>query len=316
MSSKKSEPTPHIPVLLNEVLDSFEKTHLRTFVDGTLGAGGHATALLNAHPEIEQFLAIDQDAITLEATRTQLDCWKDKTTFIHGNFNEITHYLDDLKIEKVDGVLLDLGVSSMQLDHPERGFSFLENGPLDMRMNPDDPLSAEEIVNQWTERELGKIFREYGEEKRWRLAARTLVHAREEKQIQTTQELTELLTPVLRKPGKQKRHPLTLVFQALRIAVNDELEVIKTVIPNIIDRLNPNGRLAVITFHSLEDRIVKHAFRWAASDKQDTSGSAGLFLDKEPLINMVTRKPRRPTEEEVLHNPRSRSAKLRVVERK
>ena len=190
----------------------------------------------------------------------------------------------------------------------------MHDGPLDMRMDQLQPLTAAEIVNSWPEQELGRIFREYGEERHWRIAARTIVRARLKAPIQTTRELVELLRPVLQ--GRhQAINPATRVFQALRICVNEELVVLERQIPQAIDLLNPGGRLAIIAFHSLEDRIVKNAFRFAASDKVNTSGIGGLFLEKEPTVKLITNRPWEASEEEIAANPRCRSAKLRVVEK-
>jgi 16S rRNA (cytosine1402-N4)-methyltransferase len=306
---------PHLSVLLNEILSFFEGRSLRFFVDGTLGAGGHAEAILSQHPEIEKFIGIDQDPSALAIAEQRLAPWKSKIALRQGNFTQISTFLDQLKIQEADGILLDLGVSSMQFDLPEKGFSFMHDGPLDMRMDPENPLTAKEIVNTWEEEELGRIFRDFGEEKQWRLAARALVNARKKQPIQTTHELLNILYPVLHRKAKKGLNPLTLVFQALRICVNSELEVLEEVLPRAIERLSPEGRLAVISFQSLEDRIVKNLFRYEASDREDSAGLAGLFLCKTRTLKILTKKPIIPQEKEVKTNPRSRSAKLRVVEK-
>lgn len=298
----------HIPVLTQELLAFFGPVSLKIMVDGTTGAGGHAEALLKAHPEIEQYIAIDQDPVALKIAQERLKGW-DKVTFVQANFSQLGQILGSLQ---VDGVLLDLGVSSMQLDQPERGFSFMQEAPLDMRMDPTQELTAHEIVNLWDEREIGRILRDYGEEKRWRAAAHAIVEGRP---IETTRDLVELLTPVL-KQHKKNIHPLTLVFQGLRIAVNGELEALQKVLPLIIQSLHPGGRCAVISFHSLEDRIVKQFFAKEALDKADTTGLAGLFQTVTPQVQLLTRKPVVANEQEVQNNPRSRSAKLRVVEKR
>lgn len=306
---------PHHPVLLHEVVKAFESVTLRVMIDGTLGAGGHAQALLEHHPEIEHYLGIDQDPQALALASERLKPWAHKTTFKHGNFRQLEHYLKELEWPRPDGILLDLGVSSMQLDQPDRGFSFMRDGPLDMRMNPQIELNAATIINTWSEQELGKIFRDYGEEKHWRLAARVIVQAREKKPIETTKELTNILWPVLARYSKKSIHPLTLIFQALRICVNQELEVLEHFLSKAMDCLAPGGRLAIISFHSLEDRLVKTHMRLAASDKWETSGLSGLFRDKKPTVALITKKPIEPGEEECQHHPRSRSAKLRVIEK-
>lgn len=308
-------PMSHVSVLLKELLHYFDKRPLRYFVDATLGAGGHSEAFLKAHPEIELFVGIDQDPIARKIAQQRLDQWKEKVKIIPGNFKDLDTHLKSLGIEKADGIIFDLGVSSMQLDQPEKGFSFMREGPLDMRMDPTNPLTAEIIVNTWSEAELGRIFRDYGEEKYWRRAANALVKARQQKPITTTLQLAEVLKQSL--PFNKKGiHPATLIFQALRIRVNSELEAIESVLPIAIDHLARGGRLAVISFHSLEDRIVKNVMRFAADDKMNTSGLGGIFLDKEPIVDLVTRRPVIPDDEEINQNPRSRSAKLRVVEKR
>lgn len=303
---------PHMPVLLKEFLSLFEGQNIRTFLDGTLGAGGHTEALLQSHPEIEQLIGIDQDPDALAIARSRLAPWESKIRFIQGNFSRFS----DFNLPKLDGILVDLGVSSMQLDRPEKGFSFLREGPLDMRMDPQGSLTAADIINTWPEKELARIFRDYGEEDRWRGAARKVVESREQAPIVTTQQLVALLDPVLRKRYKPGGiHPLTLVFQALRICVNRELEVLEQFLPKALEALHPGGRLAVITFHSLEDRIVKNFFRQVASDKHSTSGVGGMFLDKIPEAKILSRKPIQPSEEEAYLLPRSRSAKMRAIEK-
>jgi len=306
--------TPHLSVLKEEILAAFADCSLKEFIDGTLGAGGHAKALLSVHPEIMRLIAIDQDPEAMAIAQAHLQVWQEKIDYRSGNFETVIAELFQQGV-KVDGILLDLGVSSMQLDRAEKGFSFMHEGPLDMRMDPRAPLTAEEIVNCWSEAEIARIIRDYGEEKYWKIAARAIVTARAAGPIQTTKQLADILCTVIwRKKGKNI-HPATLTFQALRICVNRELEVIENTIPLCIDLLNPGGRLAVITFHSLEDRIVKNLFRFSADDKYDTSGLAGVFLDKTPKVKLWSRKAIVPTEEEIAVNSRSRSAKLRVVEK-
>ncbi len=306
---------PHYPVLLTEVIQAFEPVELQVVVDGTLGAGGHAESLLKAHPEIQYYIGIDQDPQALALAAQRLQPWASKVIFKHGNFAQFDNVLKELSLPPPNAILVDLGVSSMQLDQPIRGFSFMHEGPLDMRMDPTLPLTAADIVNTWSEQELGRIFRDYGEEKQWRVAARTIVQARQDRLFTTTSDLKAVLIPVLARYAKKGIHPLTLVFQGLRICVNRELEVLETFLPKALDILAPKGRLAVISFHSLEDRIVKTQMRLAASDKWETSGLGGLFQDKDPTVKVLTKKPIEAGEEEVQLNPRSRSAKLRVVEK-
>lgn len=306
---------PHLPVLLTECLEAFQPCHLSTFVDGTLGAGGHAAALLQAHQEITQYIGFDQDPQARRLAYANLSADHHRLKLVPRNFRFLDVVLDEMHIEKVDGILLDIGVSSMQLDDAARGFSFMRDGPLDMRMDTDAPLTAAEIVNTWSELDLMRIFRNYGEEPKARWAAQTIAKARQESAITTTLQLADVLRPIF-SYKKKGINPLTLIFQALRIAVNDELGALETAVNQAILRLAPGGRLAVITFHSLEDRIVKNAMRDAASDKHSTSGIGGVFLDKEPLVIPITRKPIQASDEEIAQNPRSRSAKLRVVQRK
>lgn len=305
----------HVSVLLQELLLYFSQHRMRTFVDATLGAGGHSEAFLTHHPEIELLVGIDQDPEARRLATERLAPWQERVKIVPGNFSHLDNYLSSLHLTQVDGIIFDLGVSSMQLDQAEKGFSFMREGPLDMRMDPTAELTAAEIVNSWSEAQLGRIFRNYGEEKSWRRAARAIVAARQERSITTTTQLAEILKKAL--PFQKKGiHPATLVFQALRICVNSELDVLEAVLPKAIEWLAPGGLLAVISFHSLEDRLVKNIMRFAASDKMDSSGlGGGLFLDKEPTVKLVTRRPVEAGEEEVRRNPRSRSAKLRIIEK-
>lgn len=281
----------HISVLQEECCSFFRGQTIHTFVDGTLGAGGHSLAILREHPEITLLLGIDQDLSALSIAKDTLKEYQDKVRFIHGNFEDLKRYVDI----PMDGCLLDIGVSSMQLNIDERGFSFMRDGPLDMRMNPTGGVTAEDIVNSYREDELGEIFRDLGEERRWRQAAKAICHARRKQRITTTVALADIISSVIPRYGKL--HPATLVFQALRLAVNRELDVLKAVLPDAIDLLAPGGRLGVISFHSLEDRIVKECFR------------------HHPGIQILTKKPLVPTREEQRKNARSRSAKLRFCEK-
>ncbi|MGK5594411.1 MAG: 16S rRNA (cytosine(1402)-N(4))-methyltransferase RsmH [Parachlamydiaceae bacterium] len=308
----------HQSVLLDECLYFFKDKHLSSFVDGTLGAGGHAEAILKEHPEIQKFIGIDQDSDALCLAKKRLYSLKEKVSFHQHNFSEIKQVLNEASLASVDGILVDLGVSSMQLDTPEKGFSFLRDGPLDMRMDKRHSLTAADIVNTWNERDLGHILKVYGEEKKWRKVAETITKERNQRLFKTTFDLVHVLEPVLREPfwvKKNKIHPLTKTFQALRIAVNQELEKLEIFLEEAMASLSLGGRLAVITFHSLEDRIVKHFFREAASDKVNTTGIGGIFLDKVPECKLLTRKPVEPSSVEKEQNPRSRSAKLRVIEK-
>lgn len=305
----------HLPVLINHFLEIFSPLKLSCFVDGTLGAGGHASALLEAHPEIERLIGIDQDPSALQIAKERLLPYEGKCTFLRGNFGHLRRLLTEQGIEKVDGIVVDIGVSSMQIDQAERGFSFMREGPLDMRMDPEGELTAADIVNEWDEREIARVFRDYGEEKQWRRAARAVVEEREKKRFETTTQLAECLRKVIKVPYPYKIDAATLAFQGLRIAVNGELEQLSRFLPDALSYLRPGGRLAVISFHSLEDRIVKQAFQYYASDKESTSGVRGMFLDKKPECKILTRKPLQADPSEIAQNPRSRSAKLRAVEK-
>jgi 16S rRNA (cytosine1402-N4)-methyltransferase len=276
---------------MREVLEIFAGKDLRRFFDGTLGAGGHAKALLEAHPEIERYIGCDRDPRAHELSTTVLAPWWEKVELVRGSYAEEVKRVEGV----LDGFLIDVGVSSMQLDERERGFSFMGDAPLDMRMDPEGDLTAEYIVNRYPEVELARIIFEYGEERRSRKVAKAIVEARRKKRIRTTGELVAIIKPVA---TKGKLHPATLVFQALRIEVNDELGQLKRGIESAIDKLAVGGRLAVISFHSLEDRIVKNAIR-----------------DAKGHVAIITKKPVSASAEEIRANPRSRSAKLRAAEK-
>ena len=285
---------PHVPVLCREVLAVFENRPTRIFFDGTVGAGGHAETILSAHPEIERYLACDRDPMALAVAKEKLAPWGKKVEWIHGPFSELAGYLHRLKLRSIDGFLIDIGISSMQLNAVERGFSFRGDGPLDMRMDPGGDVTAETLVNDLPEEELARIFYEYGEERRSRAAARAIVHLRKKRRIRTSGDLLFAIEPVLR---RGKIHPATKIFQALRIAVNQELQQLQAGLDAAIASLSSGGRLAVISFHSLEDRIVK----WR--------------LKQEASVQILTKKPVIPSRAEIKANPRSRSAKLRAAEK-
>ncbi len=305
--------TPHKSVLLEPWLALLQDRKQSIVVDGTLGAGGHAYALLESHPEITKFIGIDQDESALSIARQRLLPWKEKIDLVHARFDQIDCVV---KNQKVSSILLDIGVSSMQLDQGERGFSFQLDGPLDMRMDRSSPLTAAEIVNCYPEAEIAKIIWSFGEERHARHIARRIVSRREEKPFESSRELADLISLSIPKKFQKNIHPATLTFQALRIAVNRELEALSLVLPKAMDLLEPGGVLAIMTFHSLEDRIVKQYFQQQASDKMQTCGPAMLQGEKEPTLNILTRKPIVATEKEMKENPRSRSAKLRAVEKR
>lgn len=300
-SSQPLNSAPHVPVFLEEILTYLEGQPLQIFADGTLGAGGHSIAILLRHPECSLLVGGDQDpsALALASERLRPVLQSRATQFqpVHTNYADLPEYLRSNGI-RPNAILLDLGVSSMQLDQPERGFSFQAEGPLDMRMNPTEGLTAAQLCMSWSEQELRELFWKLGEEPRGRAAARAIVEARRKHPLRTTKDLVEALAPVLKRQGPT--HPATRVFQALRMAVNDELGVLERSLGPLAAALAPGGQLLVITFHSLEDRVVKFAFR---------------DLAKTGSYSILTKKPLEPSVEEVRRNRRARSAKLRVIQR-
>lgn len=326
---------PHVSVMLHEVLAAFQPVQLRTYLDCTLGAGGHAAALAAAHPEMTTLLGIDVDPTAHGLAGPHVAAAVGaregfQLRQLRGNYSDLRVLLSSVSSPppRPDGILMDLGCSSMQFDTAERGFSFQRDGPLDMRMDPTAAMSAELLLNTASEAELGRILRDYGEEKLWRVVARRLVQAREQAPISTTLQLARAVghTQIGGKgKGKGKGvHPATRTFQALRIAVNDELRRLEQALPDAIAALPPGGRLAVISFHSLEDRLVKHAFLRAAGrptpEQEELTHGPGKFafleeLEASRVAELVTRKPLLPGEQETAANPRARSAKLRVLQK-
>lgn len=298
----------HEPVLATEVIDFLRPAPGRTFVDGTLGGGGHSNLLLMGGARV---IAFDRDPEALAHARERLSIFGDRFTAVEGNFVNAPGALERLGIKEVDGVLLDLGVSSHQLDTAERGFSFQKEGPLDMRMEKRGPTAAE-LVNTASVEELARIFREYGDEPRAIQFAARIARAREKKPLETTRELAELIAA-----GRQgPRHPATRSFQALRIAVNDEIGSLERALPAFTSLLAPGGRMALITFHSLEDRIVKHFFRKHSLAEIDDPTWPAPRPNPDYLFEAVTPRSVTASPEELASNPRSRSARLRVVERR
>jgi 16S rRNA (cytosine1402-N4)-methyltransferase len=283
-------------------------------VDGTIGGGGHALAILeNTRARL---IGIDRDAEAILAARQRLEPFQSRVTLVKGNFADLASVLGGLDIEKVDGVILDLGVSSHQLDAAHRGFSFGQSAPLDMRMDRDETLRAYDIVNSFTPSELEKVIRLYGEEKMAARIARAIVRRRQASPIETTAELAQLIVQVMPQSMKhQKIHPATRTFQAIRIAVNRELEVIVPGIEAAVAALSAGGRLGVISFHSLEDRIVKHTFLDLAAACVCPKDIPYCICHKQAVVKVLTRKAVTPSPEEIRRNPRARSAKLRVAER-
>lgn len=308
----------HVSVLLDEVVAGLipdPGAPPARVIDGTLGAGGHSRALLAAG--VGELLGLDLDPQALALAREVLSAYSDRCRIRHASYADMPALAQGIGWgDGVDGILLDLGVSSMQLDTPERGFAFMHDGPLDMRFDPTSGgISARDIVNHWDADALADIFYRYGEERDSRRLAQVIVRARP---FQTTRQLADALKAHSRPPRREKGaskaiHPATRVFQALRIAVNDELTIIERVLPQAIDLLRPGGRLAVISFHSLEDRLVKQAFRDASTEVVSPPGMQ--LPEKRASVRLITRKPISAGDAEIAQNPRSRSAKLRIVEK-
>lgn len=305
----------HISVLLNEVLNGLSIKPDGIYVDGTLGGAGHSLEIVKRLRN-GKLIGIDQDPAALEKSKEVLADYMDRVILIHSNYSGIKRVLREIGFDKVDGILLDLGVSSHQLDTEERGFSHNKDAPLDMRMDTTGRFTAWDVVNTYSEGELEKILLEYGEEKWARRIAQFIVNERQEKTIDTTFELVSVIKKAIPKKVRMEgHHPAKKTFQAIRIEVNRELEVLTGAITDMVECLNPGGRLAIITFHSLEDRIVKEAFKELYKDCICPPELPKCVCDKRREIDIITRKPLTPSKEELEYNPRSRSAKLRVAER-
>lgn len=303
----------HVSVLLEETIESLNIKEDGIYVDGTLGGAGHTKEILKKL-ENGLLIGIDQDLDALTNAKTILKDYKN-VHLSHNNFSNIKEVLKELGIESVDGIMMDLGVSSYQLDTGERGFSYMKDAPLDMRMDRQGDLSAYEVVNNYSEKELGEVIRDYGEERFAKRIASFIVNEREVSKIKTTFELVDIIKKAI--PARFRRtgpHPAKRTFQAIRIEVNKELEILKDTIKDSVDVLKPGGRLAIITFHSLEDRIVKHTYK-KLSDPCECPKALPCVCGKKPIIKILTKKPIGPSEEELKINPRSRSAKLRVLEK-
>ena len=307
----------HKSVLLYETIDSLNIKPDGIYVDGTLGGGGHALEVCRRLGEHGRLIGIDQDADAIAAATERLNEYKDKVTVVRSNYENIHGVLTELGIDKVDGIYLDLGVSSYQLDMPERGFTYREeDAPLDMRMDQRNPQTAADIINQYSEFDLYRIIRDYGEDKFAKNIAKHIVRARDVKPIETTGELSEIIKNAI--PAKIRAvggHPSKRTFQAIRIELNHELDVLKNSLDTMIGLLKPGGRLSIITFHSLEDRIVKTRFK----DNEDPCICPPNFpvcvCGRKSMGKVITRKPILPSEEELSENKRSKSSKLRVFER-
>ncbi|MDQ3283292.1 MAG: 16S rRNA (cytosine(1402)-N(4))-methyltransferase RsmH [Acidobacteriota bacterium] len=303
----------HDPVLLQEILELLEPNRGDgTLVDATVGLGGHTEALLERHPDI-RLIAIDRDPEALERSRQRLSRFGDRVTFVRGRHESLIDILKQSGIERISGLLADLGVSSMQLDDAARGFSFRFEGPLDMRMGSEG-TSAADLVNSLDEYELARIIRDYGEEPMARRISRAIVAAREEAPIATTSRLAEVIRSV-KKSRPHEIDPSTLTFQALRIATNEELTGLDQFADDAVSVLEPGARVAIISFHSLEDRIIKRAFRRLAGECTCPPNMPVCGCGAKSLVNVLTSRPVTASEEEMERNPRSRSAKLRVAER-
>ena len=305
----------HISVLLNECLDGLSIKPDGIYVDGTLGGAGHSSQIAK-RLTTGRLIGIDRDPVALKAAGERLAPYGERVTLVHSNFCEIKEILDSLQISGVDGILLDLGVSSPQLDDGARGFSYMTDAPLDMRMNNEDYLTAEIVVNTWSQEELRRILYTYGEERYAPQIAAAICRRREENPIKTTLELVDIIRSAMPPAAlREKQHPAKRSFQAIRIAVNNELGSVEKVMQDAVGLLNPGGRMAVITFHSLEDRIVKTAMAEASKGCTCPPQFPVCVCGKKPLVKQITRKPIVATEEELEVNPRSRSAKLRVCEK-
>ncbi len=305
----------HISVLLNECIEGLNIKPDGIYVDGTLGGAGHSGQIA-ARLQGGRLIGIDRDPVALRAAGERLKPYQDNVTLVHSNFSEIAQVLRDCNVSGVDGILLDLGVSSPQLDDAQRGFSYMADAPLDMRMNSEDTLDAYVVVNNWSQEELCRILYNYGEERYAPRIAAAICRRRESAPIQTTLELVDVIRSAMPSTAlREKQHPAKRSFQAIRIAVNDELGAVEKVMRDAIPLLNPGGRLAVITFHSLEDRIVKTAMADAAKGCTCPPSFPVCVCGKKPAVRLISRKPIVASPEELEINPRSRSAKLRVCEK-
>ena len=303
----------HTPVLLKQTIEGLKIKPDGIYLDGTVGGAGHSREIAKKLNKNGKLICLDQDEDALKEAKKNLSQFENATV-IKSNFVDFDKVLDELKIEKIDGILLDLGVSSYQLDNKERGFSYHQDYKLDMRMDKSNKKSAHTVVNEYSEKELSEIIYTYGEEKWAKRIAKFIVEERKIKPIETTFELVEIIKKAIPKKAREDKHPARKTFQALRIEVNDELEVLKNAIYKMPERINAGGRIAIITFHSLEDRIVKDAFKYMQLDCICDPNSPICTCDKKQEIKIITRKPLTANEEELEKNQRSRSAKLRIAE--
>lgn len=304
----------HISVLLNEVIESLNIKEDGIYVDCTLGGAGHSSEILKRLSNKGRLIGIDQDTNALEAAKEKLKNYQN-VTYVHDNFYNIDSILKELKIDKVDGILMDLGVSSYQLDTAERGFSYMKDAPLDMRMNREKGFSAYEVVNEYSASELFRIMRDYGEEKFAKRIADFIIRAREIKSIDTTLELVDIIKAAIPAKFQKGGHPAKKTFQAIRIEVNSELTILDKAVGDSINNLNEKGRISIITFHSLEDRIIKNKFKDLENPCTCPKEFPICICGKNPIVKVITKKPIEPTDEEKEINSRSKSAKLRVAEK-
>jgi 16S rRNA (cytosine1402-N4)-methyltransferase len=305
----------HISVLLNEVIEGLNIKENGIYVDCTLGGAGHSGEIIKRLSANGRLIGIDQDKDALKAAGEKLKEYEN-TTYIHNNFTNVEEILNSLNIEGVDGILMDLGVSSYQLDEGERGFSYMKDAPLDMRMNREAEFTAYDVVNSYNEEQLSKVIRDFGEERFARRIAKFIVDRRSANPINTTLQLVDIIKAAI--PAKARRegpHPAKRTFQAIRIEVNKELDILDKAIEGAVSKLKPGGRVAVITFHSLEDRIIKNKFKELENPCNCPKEFPICICGKKSKVKIITRKPIDPSEEEVNENPRSRSAKLRIAEK-
>jgi 16S rRNA (cytosine1402-N4)-methyltransferase len=303
---------PHHPVLYQEVLHALQPRRGKYYVDGTVGAGGHAWGILSDSPPDSLLVGLDLDPKALELARDHLSAFGARAILVKASYATLLHQIEALGWKGVDGILLDLGVSSMQLDIPERGFSFQFDAPLDMRFDPNSPETAADLVNSLTEQEIADLIYRYGEERQARKIARAIVRARP---IYTTGQLADVVSQVCVPSRHRRIHPATLTFQALRIAVNHELQALESFLPQAMTALSPGGRLAVIAYHSLEDRIVKQFLRQESQDCVCPPLQPFCTCGHRAAVVQITRRPLVPQENEINLNPRARSARLRVAEK-
>ncbi len=305
----------HISVLFEETINGLDLKSGGIYVDGTLGGGGHSLGMLKRCPDI-RLIGIDQDKEAILAAKKRLVDFEGQVSFVNRNFSDIKNILKELNVDAIDGAVLDLGVSSYQLDNAERGFSYMRNSRLDMRMNTDNPKSAYEVINEYSKEELMRIFYDYGEEKWSARIAQFIVEKRAQKPVETTFELVDIIKAAIPKKARSDgSHPAKRVFQAVRIEVNNELGILKGTIADIVDSLKPGGRLAIITFHSLEDRIVKTAYQEKATGCICPKSFPVCVCNRQPVVRLINKKPILPSEQEENDNSRSKSAKLRILEK-